>query len=263
MLNIIHKKNKWLAKTAGVFLLSFFVIASFAQKGDKPLTTRSNKARKAFEESTFFYTAKKYPEAEEELRKAIHADENFIEAYLLLGDILADEHKTAESIQAYKKAIGIDAAFFPNAYFICASLELSIGRYQEAKDHFLTFSQLPDIPSEKSNKVRKAIQTCDFALNAIAHPVAFNPQNLGDSINTTDDEYANSITADDQFLFFTRKQLKENQATGKTHYEEDFFMSRSLGSKWLQARALGPPINTSGDEGAFFISPDGMDLFFA
>ncbi|MGE5425237.1 MAG: OmpA family protein, partial [Syntrophothermus sp.] len=45
--------------------------------------------------------------------------------------------------------------------------------------------------------------------------------------------------------------------------EEDFYLSLKCDTTWCKAKNLGGPINTSGNEGAIFISPDGTYLFFA
>lgn len=40
------------------------------------------------------------------------------------------------------------------------------------------------------------IENCAFAEQAVKNPVPFNPVNLGDSINTGEEEYFPAITAD-------------------------------------------------------------------
>ena len=62
--------------------------------------------------------------------------------------------------------------------------------------------------SEKNRIVAaKNVKNCEFALNAMKNPVPFNPVSVGSSINTTDDEYWPSITADGQTLMFTRQPI--------------------------------------------------------
>ena len=90
-------------------------------------------------------------------------------------------------------------------------------------------------------------------MEAMAHPVAFKPVNLGPEINTADDEYLPTATADESTLIFTRK-INNN---------EDFYKSVNRDGKWQTATYLSDQINTPQyNEGAQSISQDGKYLFF-
>ena len=77
--------------------------------------------------------------------------------------------------------------------------------------------------SEKNTLVaRKNVKNCEFALNAMKNPVPFNPINMGPAINTSDDEYWPTITADGQTLMFTRQPVTHRGATVREFPQEDF-----------------------------------------
>ena len=105
----------------------------------------------------------------------------------------------------------------------------------------------------------KSIENCKFAVEALKNPVPFTPVNLGDSVNTTDDEYWPSITADGQTLMFTR-QVSTGRSVPKT--QEDFYISHLENGKWRKAVNAGYPLNTSQNEGAQTISSDGRFMYF-
>jgi outer membrane protein OmpA-like peptidoglycan-associated protein len=88
---------------------------------------------------------------------------------------------------------------------------------------------------------------------AIKNPLPFAPQNLGDSINTAQNEYLPSISADGNTLIFTRRSD-----------QEDFYISEKNAetNQWQAAASLPFPINTNGNEGAHCLSPDGKQLYF-
>lgn len=83
------------------------------------------------------------------------------------------------------------------------------------------------------------------------------PQNLGDKINTSDDEEAPFITNDGNVLYFS--------STGHTGMgEQDIFMSRiSPNGEWSFPVNLGMPVNSSYRELGFFLSADGKTGYFA
>jgi len=83
------------------------------------------------------------------------------------------------------------------------------------------------------------------------------PENLGPEINTTGDESAPFIHADNQTLYFT--------STGLQGYgEEDLFVIRKGDDgKWGKPENLGYPINTIEHEGTLFIAADGKTAYYA
>jgi outer membrane protein OmpA-like peptidoglycan-associated protein len=247
------------------FLISttlWFVVPAFSQT--KPLTTKSKKAERYFMDAVEFYQEKDFDRAIKALNKATEDDPYFIEAFILQGDILADKQQFPEAVASYKHALSIDHEFSPQLYYISANLELSAGLYLDSKKDYLKFLQFQNITSEKQAKARNNINACDFGINAMDHPVPFDPVNLGDSINSRDDEYVNGISSDDQKLYFTRKLPRSNEVVkNSSEYNEDFYCATRVDSIWRKARNLGPPINTYGNEGAQCISPDGQFLFFA
>ncbi len=243
-------------------VLLFFTGHSFAQSNNTPLTSTSKKAVRSYYEAMDFFEKKLYDKVVDKLQNAIESDTNFIEAYLMLGDVESYRKNIDKSIYCYKKAISIDPDFFPNAGYILGNMFLPEGKYEEALEGFEIAHRQKKLNVEKQKLISNKINSCKFAINAIANPVPFEPQSLGDSINSPYDDYVNAITADNQFLYITVKAPKGN-VDGREILEEDFYYSYSQNSIWKKVVPLGPPVNTSGNEGALCISPDGMDMYFA
>jgi outer membrane protein OmpA-like peptidoglycan-associated protein len=117
--------------------------------------------------------------------------------------------------------------------------------------------------SEK-NKIAaaKSIKSCEFAVNAMKNPVPFNPVSVGSGINTNDDEYWPSITADGQTLMFTRQPNISNNPDFKGVVQEDFYISYFVNNVWQKAFNAGAPLNTIQNEGAQTLSSDGSYMYF-
>lgn len=78
-------------------------------------------------------------------------------------------------------------------------------------------------------------------------------KNLGDSINTRENECLPTLSLDGNTLVFTRRQSGN----------EDFFIStKDSAGHWTKARNLGYPPNTSMPDGAAMLSADGNYLFY-
>jgi outer membrane protein OmpA-like peptidoglycan-associated protein len=247
-----------------VTIVMFLASAATGQDRGK-LSTVNKKAEKLFYMAVDDYNAKNYDMALVALGKALEADPLFMEGYILKGDILAEKNLATEAAGVYEEAIRINPDYSPRLYSILGNLQLITGRYDEAKQNYIRYLTYPNQPEKSKDQVERSLRSAEFGIWYIKHPVPFNPVNLGDSINTQYSEYANTITADDSRLYFTRNIpcTVPTQIPGQEFQEEFFYSDRINDSLWRKALNLGPPINTSGNEGGLFISPDGRFLFFA
>lgn len=216
--------------------------------------TLNKKAKEYFETAQKYFIKQQYSNGIESLKSAIKADPEFQDAYVLLGDAYRKIKQYAEAKSSYQKVISLNNNVLPRVYFGLAEAEEASGDYTLAKQHFqyyITKNAAKDIEGEK--RAKKNISDCDFAIEAIKHPVKFNPLNIGKEINSANQEYFPSLTADDQTIIFTR-QINGN---------EDFYVSSKKNSIWQEAVPLSNNINTTQyNEGAQSISPDGNYLFF-
>lgn len=82
------------------------------------------------------------------------------------------------------------------------------------------------------------------------------PVNLGDSINTPDDEMSPFIHMDNQTLYFSSNG---HIGMGK----QDVFISRKIDGEWGNPQNLGYPINTHNDEYGFVVNSGGTTAYFS
>ncbi|MDP4266216.1 MAG: OmpA family protein [Bacteroidota bacterium] len=245
-----------------LILLCFMSLGTIAQNYNK-LSTKSEKAKKLYFEASQYFDKRNNAECIEYLNKAIKADPDFIEAYMLMGDAFIDSRNINKGIEAYQNAIRISPDFFPPIYLNLGNIQFFQGNYEDAYNYYKKF-----LSYERQNvsSVKKAIRNmdnCEFAMWAIKHPVPFNPVNLGDSINTKYDEYLPALTADGKTLIITRREPKDPKFENNvSRWSEDFFISHLVNGSWTKTVNLGPPINTEYNEGAQCISPDGQYLFY-
>lgn len=81
--------------------------------------------------------------------------------------------------------------------------------------------------------------------------------NLGDPINTDDNEGAQTMTADGQQLFFTGCNRRGGMGSC------DIYRSVREGRSWSRPENLGPPVNSNKWESQPSVSSDGKTLYFA
>ncbi len=234
----------------------------FAQPGGK-LTTKSKKAIKFYENATRHYDNYNNLGCIEEVNKAIAEDPKFIEAYYLLASTYSDLKQTQDAISVYEKAISIDEEFYPGAFYLVASLQLSIGKYENAGNNFQKFLKFKGESPIKQKGAIKGLEVVQFAIEQLNNPVPFEMINMGKNINSENDEYLPAITADEQTLIITVRRPKDEQTVSQaTKLEEDFYFSNKINGEWNKAEPVGPPLNTHGNEGAQCISPDGQYIYY-
>ena len=110
-------------------------------------TSTNKKAIAAFESSVKYYQSGNDVKAKEEAMIALEKDANFAEPHLLISEIFQTQKKTQEAIDEYVKAITINPTFNLSNYYNIAMLEISIGKYEDAKKDFERFLKKSNINS--------------------------------------------------------------------------------------------------------------------
>jgi hypothetical protein len=247
--------------TLTILILAIWILVkpdSFSQG----LHTTSNKALKIYNEGVSAYEYLDYHKAEIDFKNAVSIDNKFYEAYIMQGELMEKQNRYKEASLNYKMAIKIDSLFFKPVFFNLANAELMCGDYSNALTHYNVYMVQEGMSAKNKIAAAKSIKNCEFALKAVKKPVPFNPENVGSGINTSDDEYWPSITADGKILMFTRQPNRSNNPGFTGVVQEDFYISYFSDNKWQKAFDAGAPLNTIQNEGAQTLSSDGTYMFF-
>lgn len=245
----------------GLLLLLVFPFALIAQPGS--LSSNNKKAIQFFQDGLRQFEYRRNDAAYELLSRATKEDDGFFEAHMLLGDVCTDLDKTDEAIAHYKRALEIKSDKFPPVYYNLAGAEMDAGKYDDAIAHLETFLKLSNVRPELKKKGERRLENAKFAVYAFAHPVPFNPINLGKNVNSEYNDYHPSLTVDEGLLIYTRMRPSDEETdNGGAPVEEDFYITRKTNGEWVPSIPLGPPINTHRNEGAHCISPDGKFFFY-
>jgi flagellar motor protein MotB len=226
------------------------------------LHSTSSKAVKRYIDGKESYENLDYVTAEQQLKEALKYDDRFFEAYMTLGELYTNINRYPEAASNYQAAVRIDSNAYRPVYFRLANAEMMTGDYVHALIHYNTY--LRDKGNSEKNRLtaQKNIRNCEFAIEAEKKPVPFNLINAGDGINTSDDEYWPSITADGQTLMFTRQIYSTYYPHSMGTTQEDFFVSIKSDDKWQKAINAGEPLNTRSNEGAQTLSSNGKYMYF-
>jgi outer membrane protein OmpA-like peptidoglycan-associated protein len=183
--------------------------------------------------------------------EALRKDPKFIDARLDLANMHALLFDHLKAKQFFLEALAQDSIYEPGAYYELAKAEWVMDQYGEAAVHLESYLRSGPKSPKAQNAARQMLIKARFAAQAIQHPVPFHPQSVGDGVNTKAEEYFPCLTADGETMIFTRRDGND----------ENFYKSELKEGVWQKAEPL-VGINTTDNEGAESISPDGTWLVY-
>ena len=213
--------------------------------------TATGKAKKAYEKGMDYNISGNNNKALDEFAKALKAAPDFIDAQIQWSSIKHYIKDYAAAEKGFEKVMAIDPTYSPKVVYVLGLAELNQGKSAEGIEHLKQY-----IASEPKNKIlltkaKRRVAEESFSAEAKANPVPFEPKSLGNLVNTTDQEYLPSLTADESVLVFTKK----------IRGQEDFYISKKVDNIWQEGIPL-TDVNTPNNEGAQNITPDGKFLVF-
>ena len=235
-------------------IVVFLILVSLSFSG---LAQRPKKALKAYEAAEAAFLKRDYQSAYQHVLKAVVADPNYAEAWLLEGEIGMETHDDDMAILGYEKALSIDSMLFPPAAITLARLYDKRGSYNRELAMLRWYQSRANGHAANEATVAEMLELATFRDYAVSHPVAFEPESLGTMVNTANEEYVNMLSFDGSQLLFTRKMPADNG-----YQKETLLVSQWNGEQWRTPQMLafaGFPEDI--DPGAAFISADGKKLY--
>ncbi len=240
-------------------------ISADAQK----LSTSSKKAASLYKKGLSFYQSHNYDSAKIPLNQAIKKDDEFIEAYLLLSEVFFEQENYRSQVENLKKVVELDSTFFVYSYYSLGVANFHLGQFDESIQYFQAYHKNTN-NSQSKLKADDWLTKAKFAKTSTSQPRQIEPVNLGEKINSKNNEYWPSITADEQTLVYTVLVERDSILSKKpyanamaNHFHEDFFSSvKNAQGEWEERKQLHPPLNSASNEGAQTLSSDGNWMFF-
>ncbi|MEI6310905.1 MAG: OmpA family protein [Bacteroidota bacterium] len=194
----------------------------------------------------------------EYLKMAVEVSPNFIDANSTLGQFYYSYKQDYTNAETYlSKAIELDPNYDLNNNITLAQIKLIQQKYDEsiALCDKVIDSKDAAATERLKKECTKIKNNCAFSREAMQHPVPFTPINMGNGVNSIQDEYFAALTADNQYVYFTRSNKGTNG--------EDIWYSTQNNKVWSTAQPVSSNINSpDNNEGAHTISPNGKYLIY-
>lgn len=237
-------------RVALVILLLTLAVVGYSQ--------HPKKAVRAYEAAEKAFMERDYEKAYKQVQKAVEKDPNYAEAWLLQGEVGMETRDYDLAMEGYEQSLKADSMLFPPAVLTLARLYDQQMRYDEEIVILEWFKRKaagnPRNDEQSAEMLRKAL----FRKEAVAHPKDFNPINLGNDVNTANDEYVNALDLTGTELLLTRKFL----ASSDRFQEEGLFLAHSADGQWFPAAQLHFNDEMDDNMGAAFLSQKGDELYF-
>lgn len=228
------------------------------------LSSEDKKARKFYAAALEMYLGRDLSGAVLELEKALERDADFVEAYLMLGQMKEELGLLSEAADALTEGLERNPRAHLRGHADRVRLLHAAGRYDEAaqaledveREEWLHAVRWEDGGLAAWHRVAASVR---FAAYAYDNPVEITPHPLTGDVHTSFSEYGPTMTLNGLNLLFTREV---EAADGHIH-EEFFWSSRAdLDSPWSAAVEL-QGVNTLGNEGAATMTASGNSFIFA
>ena len=245
------------------FVTCSSVLAQDNGSGEQSIDRRAKEYQRSAEQYLY---EQDYESAIPLLKKAISRDSSYAKPYITLANIhfRRDSHRLRRNTL---KTLIRERPDFPGPYFELGSDYYANGYYREAYKTFGQFLAF-DGPDEKYlDLARKRRDTALFRAQQKANPVSFDPTSLGDAINTSFSEYWPVMTTDRQTMYFTRR-LEQNAAGNRQlrrrtrRFNEEIYVSKRKEDGWREAKKPAGNLNSTRNEGAITIAPNGKYIIF-
>lgn len=164
------------------------------------------------------------------------------------------EHQAAERrtpLATYK--------FLADAYHLDSQFDKAILTYNIYRQEMKKQHKNDNVNEDEADR---RIQMCYTAKELVKTPVNMKVENMGKAVNSKYADYSPVLTADGKIMIFTSR--REGGITNDTYddgrYFEDIYMTHFVNGKWSEAKNIGEPINTSGNDATVGITIDGQNI---
>jgi len=245
----------------GALLLLLFILVPLALAAQDPAPLPSAKTQKQFNKALEAFRTRDYAEAEGILKRLITHDSTYADAWILLGDLQYEKRDLDEAAAAYSRALALEPSSQAIVRNLLANTLFESEKYDEAALHYEILDSAPGLRPDLKHILQGKLEISRFRQNLMDNPVPFRPENLGDEVNSSAEEYINALRADIDRIIFTRKSPISDDPMQR-EFQEEFYMTDFKDTGWAKAERFEFSDLSQGDAGGLSMSADGNMLFF-
>lgn len=253
--------NSILVKRISILFFSILLLpfSSFGQADDQLLQV-----------ATEMYKFGDKRDALDVFKQAIELNPSNAKAHYMAGKAIIETINKEESLSYFKKAYELNDDVADDILYCIGSAYHYGYKINEAIEYFNKYLNYVPISnysqSEKMAEVAKTerkIYECGVAKSILKRPVKVEIKNLGEIINSVDEDYAPVLSLDMNTMYFTSRRKGGTGADKDNDNEffEDIYVSTKTDGVWGAPANLGTTVNTVLHESAIGLSADESQLY--
>ena len=237
------------------FLLTMFFIMLSEVSFSQSYKSTSRKAVKNFEKARREYLCDNR-KALMYADKALQYDENYLDALLLKAELYQDMWYDSLALMSYERIFEIDSMAYPKSAISLSKLYMKYFCYDKSVSLLNWFLSLSGQKESVRNIAERELALAKFRKELVENPVDYNPENIGNIVNSSDDEYVNQYYPAEEKIVFTNFHRFESLVS------ENVYVSYMIDSLWTLPELLFENIDAK-DIGSANISADGSEIYFS
>ena len=237
--------------------LTFIVLISCSSQRSLAQTDGSKKAQEIYAKANEDLVFGRYQEALNGFELAVKTDPSYINAHLQIANLYQNLYNLYDqAVGHYEAVIKLDKTLY-KSYYEAGQCYLSMLDYVNAEKNTSLYLEKAELSANGKWQANLLMESIKFAKAAVMNPVVYEPKNLGPSINSEKAEYFPSITADNEWLYFTINDMSQK------YPNEDIYAAQFIDGQWQKRIPVKGVNGFDSKEGAHSITQDGRYLFFA
>ena len=184
-----------------------------------------------------------------------------------IGECYLGLNNIPEAVKYFEAAQKINPAKFKDIHLSLGRSYHTYGNIDKALEEYGIYKAKLNANQLKNSDVVTFIEQCTLAKEMMANPVDVTISNMGEEINSVNEDYAPSVAADGKTLIFTSRRADTKggmiDVEGDYKYFEDIYIS-TLDEKtgtWNEAEPARGSLNTEGHDACLNIAPSGKEIF--
>ncbi len=192
---------------------------------------------------------------------------DFAEAWVALGDLHLQLQQWTDAAQAMKRSLEIFDRVSYRAYHGLARAAMQEGDYESVLKWIPRRPAFDREPATVTRDLQLWQQQALFAQEALQEPGSYTISPAPWELRGEGHTYLPCVCEDGRRMIFTRREADPSARAGQAAATdaaqgEDFYEITLADSSWTPAMPLEAPLNSDGDEGGCWLSPDGQMIWF-
>ncbi len=167
-----------------------------------------------------------------------------------------------ESLTTKKMKLNNAEFYLAKAYALNYQFNDAISTFEKALSNKKT-------TEDSKLEIPRLIEQCKNGIELIKDSLNVEIINIGEPINSADNEYSPTINADETILIFTYKGIKSkgnrqdefNREEENGNFYEDIYITKLQEHVWSEPQSISDSINSNIHEASISLSPDGQKLY--